>query len=62
MWRSGGRCVVAEGETEEEEGLITAALFRREDVMVDICLEFGTRQTPRRGWGCFISHNMSICC
>lgn len=49
MWRSGGLCVVAEGETEEE-GLITAGLFRGEDVIVDICLEFGTRQTPR-SWG-----------
>lgn len=50
MLRSGGLCVVAEGETEEEEGLITAGLFRGEDVIVDICLEFGTRQTAR-GWG-----------
>lgn len=41
---------MAEGETAEEEGLITAGLLRREDVIVDICLEFGTRQTPKN-WG-----------
>lgn len=41
---------MAEGETEEKEGLITAGLLRGEDVIVDICLEFGTRQTPG-SWG-----------
>lgn len=50
MWRSGGLCVVAEGETDEKEALITAGLLRGEDVIVDICLEFGTRQTPG-SWG-----------
>lgn len=44
---------MAEGETEEEEGLITAGLCTGEDVIADICLGFRTRQTPRsRGeWG-----------
>lgn len=50
MWRSRGLCVVAEGETEEKEGLITARLFRGEDVIVDICLEFGSGQTAGT-WG-----------
>lgn len=46
---------MAEGETEEEEGLITAGLFRGEDVIVDICLEFGSSLLKGVGemWGLF---------
>lgn len=42
---------MAEGETEKKEALITAGLLRGEDVIVDICLEFGTRQNLGSGGG-----------